>query len=213
MFSKNESRDRILANRLNADLRNGRPELLSAQSATDRLRRQFSIDLAARLLLYAQEQRARYWPQGQPLTTQQNAIMEIFFSPDLLAAIRIVELGGQRLPNPPFYEEAKSIGLTNLPEITHMTSTTFVDVIVFNERATERSLFHGLVHAAQFKLLGVDKYCEAFIQEFRRRNSYFNVPLETQAISLEARFAGGHAGFSVEMDVSEWINSGRYVGA
>jgi len=34
-----------------------------------------------------------------------------------------------------------------------MHSLTFLDVVVFNEKVTERCLFHGLVHAVQFEVL------------------------------------------------------------
>src|SRR5437868_6066949 len=86
----------------------------------------------------------------------------------LLQHVRTVELHGRRLPPPPFYLEARSLGIENLPELTHMASLTFVDVIVFNDLIIERTLFHGLVHAVQFHLLGLERYTELFVRAFLR---------------------------------------------
>jgi hypothetical protein len=91
-----------------------------------------------------------------------------------------------------------------------MSSVTFIDVVVFNEKVAERALSHGLVHAVQFELLGLEKYTQIFVRGFREKNSHFNVVLESHVISLEAKFAAGHTGFSVEEQVWLWINQGRY---
>ncbi len=160
--------------------------------------------------VYLRQQREHYFPLGHTLTEQQRARMERFFPPRLLASVRIVELKGRRLPSPPFYSQARALGFASLPEITHMPSLTFIDVVVFNEKVTERALFHGLVHALQFEILGLEEYTAAFVRGFREKNSHFNVPLEAHAISLESEFVGGRAGFSVEEQVRLWNNQGRY---
>lgn len=165
----------------------------------------------SRVSLYLRQQRELYFPLGKPLTEQQWARMGQFFQPNLLERVRIVELAGRRLANPPFYPQARALGFANLPEITHMSSVTFLDVVVFNERVTERALFHGLVHAIQFELLGLEKYTETFVRGFREKNSHFNVALEAHVIALESKFAAGHTGFSVEEQVWLWINQGRYL--
>lgn len=159
---------------------------------------------------YLRQQRELYFPLGKPLAPQQKTRMERFFQPRLLNTVRIVELAGRRVPDPPFYSLAKSLGFANLPDITHMSGLTFVDVVVFNEKLTERALFHGLVHAAQFEILGLEKYTETFVRSFRKRNSHFNVPLEAHTNALESKFAAGHEGFSVEEQVWLWTNQGRY---
>ena len=78
-----------------------------------------------------QDQRKEYRPQGLPLGTDQHSKMKPFFRLALLAGIRIVELRNHRIPNPPFYAKAKTLGFTNLPELAHMASLTFDDVVVF----------------------------------------------------------------------------------
>ena len=134
-----------------------------------------------------------------------------YFSAALLDRIRIVELDGARVSNPPFYEEARALGFVNLPEWTHMHSLTFLDVVVFNEKVTERSLFHGLVHAVQFEVLGLERYTDLFVRSFLNTKLHFSVPLEAHAFSLESKFAGTPANrFSVEEQVRLWVKQARY---
>jgi hypothetical protein len=165
------------------------------------------IDL---LSSWLRQQREHYFASGVPLPEQHKTVMGRYFSPSLLDQVRVVELQGQRLPNPPFYEEAKTF-LANLPDLTHMASLTFLDVVVFNEKLTERSLFHALVHAVQFQLLGLERYAERWIRGFVNANFHFTVPLETHAFSLESEFVRpGHESFSVEDRVQQWLQQGRY---
>ena len=160
---------------------------------------------------YLQDQRREYRPQGVPLSADQHIAMKPFFPLGLLAGIRIVELRNQRTPNPPFYAEAKALGLTNLPELAHMASLTFEDVVVFPSEVTDRRLFHALVHAVQFKVLGLQRYTELFVRSFLRTQAHVSVPLEVHAFSLESKFAEKpDEPFSVEEKVRLWISQGRY---
>jgi hypothetical protein len=160
---------------------------------------------------YLQEQRRQFRPQGMPLTADQHLTMKPFFSLGLLAGIRIVALHNQRVPNPPFYEEAKALGLTNLPELAHMASLTFDDVVVFPSEITDRRLFHALVHAVQFKVLGLPRYSELFVRSFLRTRAHVSVPLEMHAFSLESKFAENpDEPFSVEEKVRLWNRQDRY---
>ena len=160
---------------------------------------------------YLRDQRESYFHSAKPLTKHQKALMWPYFSAELLDRVRVVELHGQRLPNPPFYPEAKALGFANLPEVSHMHSLTFLDVVVFNEKISERSLFHGLVHAVQFELLGLERYTELFVRSFVNTKLHFSVPLEAHAFSLESKFMSARAQrFSVEEQVRLWVKQGRY---
>ena len=160
---------------------------------------------------YLRQQREHYLPAALPLDNQHKARMEPYFSATLLDQIRIVELKGQRVPQPPFYAEARALGFDNLPEITHMDSLTFVDVVVFNEVLNERSLFHALVHAVQFQILGVERYTELFVQSFLRTRTHFTVPLEAHAFSLTSKFLRPFPEkFSVDDHILNWIADDRY---
>lgn len=160
---------------------------------------------------YLESQRGEFSPRGIPLKEAQKALLQPFFSPALLDRVRTVELHGHRLPPPPFYQEARALGLERLPELTHMTSLTFVDVIVFSDLIIERSLFHGLVHAAQFQILGLERYTDLFVRAFLRTNAHYTVPLEAHAFALESKFAvRPNTAFSVEEHVRLWLREGRY---
>jgi len=160
---------------------------------------------------YLRDQRERYLPLAAPLSEQHQTIMRPYFSATLLDQVKAVELHGARVPNPPFYEEAKALGFVSLPDLTHMNSLTFLDVLVFNEGLTQRSLFHALVHAVQFQVLGLKRYTEIFVHNFVNTRFHFRVPLEAHTFFLESRFARpAAASFSVEDQVRLWVQQNRY---
>ena len=168
-------------------------------------------DAVARVADYLHDQRERFHPESRPLGKKRMRIAARFFSPALLEAVRIVELTHRRLEKPPFYAEAKARGYSNLPDITHMASLTFEDVLVFQQSPTDRILFHALVHAVQYQLLGLERYTELFVRGFVRTGSHFLVPLEAHAFALDSRFTvNGASGFSVEAEVLTWIREDRY---
>jgi hypothetical protein len=160
---------------------------------------------------YLRQQRDHYLPVSRSLENQYKARMWPYFSSALLDQVRVVELQGHRVPSPPFYAEARAQGFENLPELTHMDSLTFIDVVVFNETLNERSLFHALVHAVQFQLLGLDRYTRLFVESFLRTRTHFTVPLEAHAFSLTSKFMlPAPEGFSVEDHVVRWLHERRY---
>jgi len=160
---------------------------------------------------YLWKERQAYFQRSVALTVRQKAELEPFFSKSILDRVRTVELHGNRVSPPPFYMQAQVLGLDNLPPITHMASVTFVDVIVFNDLIIERALFHGLVHAVQFQVLGLEQYADLFVRGFLRTNAHFSVPLESHAFALESKFALNPAQpFSVEEQVRLWVREGRY---
>jgi hypothetical protein len=160
---------------------------------------------------YLLEQRQHYFAAALPLSNQYKARMWPYFSATLLDQVRCLELHGQRVPPPSFYAQARALGFENLPEITHMDSLTFLDILVFNDTLKERSLFHALVHAVQFQVLGVERYTELFVQSFVKTKAHFSVPLEAHAFSLESKFMRPSVErFSVEDHVLLWVNEGRY---
>jgi hypothetical protein len=160
---------------------------------------------------YLHEQREHFRPNGRSISEDHRRTMTPFFAPALLEKVRIVALEGRRVSNPPFYVEAKAQGLTNLPELSHMASLTFEDVVVFHGDIAARTLFHALVHAVQFDILGLERYTELFVRSFLRTRSHISVPLEAHAFALESKFAGDPVQtFSVEERVCLWINQGRY---
>lgn len=159
---------------------------------------------------YLHTEREHYLPASGELGADLKASMLPYFSAALLDKMRVVELQGARVEVPAFFAQARAFGF-DPPEITHMDSLTFLDVLVFNQRVTERALFHGLVHAAQIQYLGLERYAELWIRSFIKTRTHFTVPLEVHAFSLASKFLrpSGEE-FSVEESVLEWIGAGRY---
>lgn len=163
------------------------------------------------LAAYLREQRNHYSPAAAPLSQQHKAALSGYFAADLLDAIRIIELRGARVPAPDFFAHARSLGFHQLPEISHMDSLTFLDVVVFNELLSERALFHALVHTVQIQTLGLERYAELWVAGFLRTRAHFTVPLEVHAFALSAGFLRPNPEkLSVEEHVQFWIDQNRY---
>jgi hypothetical protein len=187
------------------------PQVKSAQVTEPRITETMIRNAISQLTAYVSNQREVYFPSAAPLSNHLRALMWPYFSPALLDRVRIVELNGKRIPNPPFYEDYRNLGFVNLPEVAHMDSVAFLDVVVFNEKVVDRALFHGLVHAVQCEVLGLERYSELFVRSFAKTKLHFSVPLEAHAFSLQSKFAGNPADrFSVEDRVRLWAVQSRY---
>ena len=87
------------------------------------------------------------------------------------------------------------------PEISQRTSSTFGDVVVFNQHITLRALFHALVHSIQIQV-GCRGYAELWVRSFVKTRTHFTVPLEMHAFALSSKFLSPLAEkFSVEEHV------------
>lgn len=160
---------------------------------------------------YLREQRAANFARARALDPLIRSRFAAYFPPSLLQAVRIVELEGARLGIPEFFAEARALGFDNLPDIPHMESMTFLDVIVFNEKLSERALFHALVHTLQIQVLGLERYSELWLHAFLKTRAHFTVPLEVHAFSLASKFLRpGTERFSVEDQVEHWAAAKLY---
>jgi hypothetical protein len=181
------------------------------QTGTQSLNEEKALEAVAQLATYLREQREHFWASARPLSEEHRRMMVPFFAPGLLDRIRTVVLEGERVQNPPFFTDARAEGFTNLPDFAHMASLTFQDVLVFHGEIVPRTMFHALVHAVQFEVLGLERYAELLVRGFLRTHFYISVPLEAHAFTLESKFAGDPAQtFPVEERVRLWVNQGRY---
>lgn len=72
-------------------------------------------------------------------------------------------------------------------------------------------LFHELVHAVQYKHLGLQGFADGYVRGFLSGGSYEEIPLEKQAYELEGKFSADSAAtFSVEDDVRNKIRSKHF---
>lgn len=160
---------------------------------------------------YLRQQREAYFAKAEPLSASQKTTLARYFRVRLLEQARIIELNGLRVPVPDFLAQVRALGFENLPDIQHMESLTFIDVVAFNERWSERALFHALVHTVQIQVLGLERYAELWIRGFLRSRAHYAVPLEIHAVSLASKFLRPLSEtFSVEDQVLHWAASNRY---
>lgn len=160
---------------------------------------------------YLKTERETYYPIGHALRSEWRSLMDGYFEPALLDQVRIVELLDRRLENPWFYPQAKEQGVRHLPDMAHKAAVTLLDVVVFNGKIESRDLFHGLVHAAQVRVLGVKVFSDLFVRGFLTARSYYLAPLKAHAFGLDARFAASPGvRFSVEKEIRDFWKRGKY---
>ena len=157
---------------------------------------------------YIADQRARFLKTARPLSADFVDAIRPFFPTDVLTSVRVVR---GRAAIPPFYSQLEALGIHNAPPFSDMAGITFQDVIVHMEPLTKRLLFHELVHAVQYKHLGLNGFAEYYVRGFLTGGSYEEIPLEKQAYALEEQFARNpRSGFSVEEDVHERIRQNQF---
>jgi hypothetical protein len=157
---------------------------------------------------YIAEQRAAFHAKSHPIKLEDGKALHPFFPDDILSQVRVVR---GRASEPSFYPQLRAMGIRNAPPFSQMAGITFQDVVVHVEALTTSLLFHELVHAVQYKHLGLQGFAERYVRGFLSGGSYEEIPLEKQAYELEARFAARPAAtFSVEDDVIGRIRSNRF---
>jgi len=168
-------------------------------------------EMISRVATYLRQERGLYSRASEPLTLGWRTAVQPYFSKTLLENVRAVILKGARIPPPPFYAAAMDFSAGSFPDFVHLASVTYLDIVVFHDEIALRTLFHGLVHATQMALLGVDRYTDLYVRGFVKSRSWIAIPLEAQAYQLDTRFAmSPTATFSVEDEVSSWAQQGRY---
>jgi hypothetical protein len=92
-----------------------------------------------------------------------------------------------------------------------MVGLPFIDVGVFNKEPTLRTIFHTLVHVAQFPHVGVEKAMEGYFRILNESGLWMVVPFEEQAYRMDARYKRDPTDFfSVEEEIRAWVRAGRY---
>ena len=178
--------------------------------ATPRLTPDQIAQVSGLVSQYIATQREKYAPRAIPLSVQQTAAMNGFFSPQLLHSVRLLVLLRERVANPDFYPMLKSLGFNNLPDQSTMGTITFCDVVVSHEPFYDGLLFHELVHVEQYRQLGVPRFSELYVRGFLSGVSYEAIPLEVNVYTLEGRLEFDPTRqFSVADEVLKWQAAGR----
>jgi len=159
--------------------------------------------LASWVAEYIAEQRAAFRDRARPIAFEDAEQLRLFFPADVLASVRVVR---GRASEPEFYSQLRVMGIRNAPAFSDMAGVTFQDIVVHVEPLTRSLLFHELVHAVQYKHLGLEGFADRYVRGFLSGGSYEEIPLEKQAYTLEGKFRSNtSAPFSVEAEVERLI--------
>ena len=159
---------------------------------------------------FISDQRATFLGEAEPLNATQRTTVAPFFDDELLDSARVAVLTDRRVPNPRLYIALRTLGFHNLPDFSTMAAITFENVVVSHGAPAEVTLFHELVHAEQYRQLGVAQFAELYVRGFLSGGSYYGIPLELSAFELERRFENDRTlPFSVAMEVRRWIQESR----
>lgn len=164
--------------------------------------------LTAWVAAYIADQRSYFHKGAQAISAEHVSTLQPFFPKEILSGVRVAQ---GRASEPPFYSQLRALGIRNAPPFSNMAGITFEDVVVHVEPLTTSLLFHELVHAVQYKQLGLTGFAKRYVRGFLMGGSYEEIPLEKQAYGLENRFnRDASTPFSVEEEVAEWIRVDRF---
>lgn len=158
---------------------------------------------------WIKEQRQVFRPRGRVLSEQTRAQFAPFFEAPLLKEVRLLMVPG--LENPDFLEAYRDafdekglpmLDFSEFPGITYIDTILLVDEFPAADPAA--SLFHELVHAVQYELLGPEKFVELYIMGWINQGfNYAAIPLEMDVYELQNRFeADPETPFSVRDEIS-----------
>ena len=156
---------------------------------------------------YISHHRARLLPDSKPIDPTVLSLLEGFFSPDLLEQTRVIRA---TIPNPKFYPLAKIMGIDGVLEMSSIGAITLQDLVAYPDGLDRSTLFHELVHVAQYRVLGLRRFAALYVRGFLDGGGYEGIPLERQAFELEDRFSRNPTSvFPVEDDVIQRQKAGR----
>lgn len=158
---------------------------------------------------YIRLQRDRLAERAAPLTESESRAVQQYFADGDLDRIRILIADPLPIAVPPFVGAVRRIGF-KFPDVRLVSGITFDNVIGLREPPTPNLLFHELVHAVQFRVMGVDEFASQYVRGFFHARCYDDIPLERCAHELETRFIVFREAFKVEDEVRQWMEAGRF---
>jgi hypothetical protein len=112
-------------------------------------------EVAKWVAAYIAEQRAALQTKAKPIASEFRKVLQPFFPSHVLSAVPIT---CGRASEPRFYPQLRSLGIRNAPAFSEMVGITFENVIGHVEPLSPTLLFHELVHAVQYKHLGLNGF-------------------------------------------------------
>jgi hypothetical protein len=156
---------------------------------------------------YIAHHRRRLLLRSMAIPDPMIAPMRAFFPASVLAETRIAQA---RMPEPILYPLVRVFGIKGMLEMSSIGAITLVDVVAYPDELDPGTLFHELVHAVQYRVLGLKEFARLYVRGFLERGGYEGIPLEQQAYQLGTRFNREPKGlFSVEEEVIRWHSAGK----
>lgn len=122
-----------------------------------------------------------------------------YFASEDLERVRLVVADPLPIAEPPLTNLVRRLGF-RFPKVAQVAGITFDDVIACRYEFDDALLFHELVHAVEYRLLGVREFARLYAAGFLATRSYEGIPLERAACDLAASFSCGLK-FSVEAEL------------
>jgi hypothetical protein len=158
--------------------------------------------LARRLADYIRKERDRLLPFATPLLAEDRTVLEGFFEREFLDGIRVVV--GVQVREPAFLRELDRSGLP-IPSLSLAEALTLDCLIASNETLRLHTLVHELIHAIQYRALGIDAFACKYVAKYLSYG-YEQMPLESAATDLAAGFVRGES-FEAEPEVAQLLSA------
>jgi hypothetical protein len=157
--------------------------------------------LARRLAEYIRKERDRLLPFATQLLAEDRTVLEGFFEREFLDGVRVVV--GMQVREPAFLRELDRFGLP-IPSLSLAEALTLDCLIASSETLRLSTLVHELIHAIQYRTLGIDAFACRYVAEYLSYG-YEQMPLERAATELAARFVRGES-FQAEPEVAQLLS-------
>lgn len=156
---------------------------------------------------WIKSQNQRYLSGSRSLNEGEKHIMLRYFDEKTLDKTRLNTV--PVIENPTFYPALKEFGVTDLINFNSMAGITFGECIILQKDLKDPDLsvlFHELVHVVQYEILGMSKFAEEYVLGWINNGlDYYQIPLEVQAYSLQAKYDKSEDPFSVNNYIKELI--------
>ncbi len=144
--------------------------------------------------VWVREQRDRHRPEGRALSAEERLSYRGFFEAGLLDSVRVRRLA--RFENPGFFRLFEEAGQPLPMDLRNASGLALIDTVLISTRISPGSpawlsvLFHELVHVAQDRELGPERYMESYVNGWAEHGfEYRAIPQEAQAYRLQERFS------------------------
>jgi hypothetical protein len=162
---------------------------------------------------WIQQQRDLHRPAGGELPAVAKDAVQPFFPPAVLDSARVAIVPA--IPTPPFLEQARDLGVpVEGIKFSGLEGLMLVDTILISQAVPPadplRLMFHELVHAVQYEILGLVEFSRQYVRGIVEGEfDYYRIPLEVIAYDLDRRFSDNPgAAFSVLDEVRRLLKGG-----